>query len=64
MFVEDISILYRENIDLKKGCITNLIRKSHLTHEFLLSNKLRAHLPPDMKPRKPLFPQLYATNER
>ena len=46
MFVGDISSLYCKNIDLKRGCITNLFREN----EFLLSNQLRAHLPPDIKP--------------
>ena len=32
---------------------------------FPLADKLRAHIPPpDMRPRQPLFPQLYATNEK
>ena len=62
--VGDVSLLYRENIDLDKGCITSLVRKSRRTHEFPLSDKLRAHIPPDMKLRQPLFPKLYANNER
>ena len=31
---------------------------------FPLADKLRAHIPPDMRPRQPLFPKLYATNEK
>ena len=57
-------MLFRENIDLDKGCITSLVRKSRRTHEFPLSDKLRPHIPPDMKPRQPLFPQPHTTNER
>ena len=60
----DVSLLCRDNIDLERGCITSLVQKSRRTHEFPLSDRLRAHIPPDMKSRQPLFPQLYATNER
>ena len=31
---------------------------------FPLANTLRAHIPADMSSRQPLFPQLYATNEK
>ena len=31
---------------------------------FPLADTLRAHIPADMRPRQPLFPQLYATNEK
>ena len=30
----DVSLLCRENIDLERGCITSIVRKSRLTHEF------------------------------
>ena len=33
----DISLLCRENIDLEKGCIVSLVRKSRRTHEIPLS---------------------------
>ena len=60
----DVSLLCRENIDLEKGCIVSLVRKSRRTHEFPLADTLRAHIPADMSSRQPLFPQLYATNEK
>ena len=31
---------------------------------FPLADKLRAHIPADMSSRQPLFPKLYATNEK
>ena len=60
----DVSLLCRENIDLEKGCIVSLVRKSRRTHEFPLADTLRAHIPADMSSRQPLFPKLYATNEK
>ena len=30
----DVLLLCRENIDLEKGCITSLVRKSRRPHEF------------------------------
>ena len=30
----DVSLLCRDNIDLERGCITSLVRKSRRTHEF------------------------------
>ena len=64
MFIRDLSLLYCKNIDLEKGLITNLVRKSRLTYEIPLSDKLCAHILSDMKPRKPLFSYLYATKKR
>ena len=60
----DIALLCRENIDLKKGCIVSLVRKSRRTHEFPLADRLRTLIPPDMSAKQPLFPKLYSTSER
>ena len=64
MFIENLLLLHCENIDLERGFITKIVRKNRLTHEFLLSNKLCVHISPYMKTRKPLYLQLYPTNER
>ena len=60
----DVALLCRDNINLKKGCIVSLVRKSRRTHEFPLADKLRALIPLDMSSKQPLFPQLYTTNDR
>ena len=60
----DVALLRRENINLDKGCIVSLVRKSRRTHEFPLADKLRALVPLDMSSKQPLFPRLYTTNER
>ena len=60
----DVALLKRENIDLKKRCITSLVRKSRRIHEFPLADTLLALVGSATPLKTPLFPTLYSESER
>jgi integrase len=60
----DVAMLRYEDIDLLKGSITTLIRKSDRTHQIPLSNTLIDDIKDKVVLNSPIFPSLYTENNR
>ena len=52
------------NIDRKKHALVSFVRKSRRIHEFPMSKTLLDRIPEGRRKDEPLFPALYANNER
>ena len=60
----DIALLTHGNIDRNKKAIMSFIRKSRRIHEFPIADYLIKLIPENKSMTTPLFPQLYADNEK
>jgi len=60
----DVALLTYGNIDRKKKAIVSFVRKSRRIHEFPLAQVLIDQLPEGSYKDEPLFPTIYADNER
>lgn len=60
----DVAMLTYGNIDRKKHALVSFVRKSRRIHEFPLSKMLLDRIPEGRRKDEPLFPALYADNER
>ena len=60
----DVAMLTHGNIDRKKRALVSFIRKSRRIHEFPLAKRLLDRIPEGRCKDEPLFPPLYAENER
>lgn len=60
----DVSLLRYENIDLKRQCITQLVRKSRRVHELPVNAELFKQLKQIKWGSGPIFPDLYSENEQ
>ena len=60
----DVAMLRFGNIDLNGEAIKALVRKVGRIHEFPLAKPLIDLLDPTSDPSQPLFPTLYAKEER
>ncbi len=60
----DVAMLTYGNVHRKKKAIVGLVRKSRRIHEFPLAQVLVNQLPPETSENVPIFPELYADNDR
>ncbi len=60
----DVAMLTYGNIDRKKHALVSFVRKSRRIHEFPLSKTLLDRITEGRRKDEPLFPALYAENER
>ena len=60
----DVALLTYANIDREKKAIVSLVRKSRRVHQFPIADHLLKLLENNFGDNQPIFPQLYAENEK